>query len=862
MGAIYNKSFGIPLFVSLALLVSACSGGGGGGSSGGGSTPAEPLVYSGNTNAAVITTDNAKALVSNILGSSDATNLVAAGVVVQPQSTTQGTDWAQLGRRLNGTLRGALNSVTTDLGSRPQSIVGTSVNQTLNCDISGTVTATGNLDDVTGTGTLNLTFNSCNDFDGWLNGDATYKIDAYDPTYDYDTDVTMSFTLLQGKGTDYDVSLTGSLRSLANISMNREQVSGGFVARDNNSGEFAKIENLLEITDYDYILNPSSYSTTIVSERVYDATAGYVDVATVTPWFFATLTQGFPSSGGALVLTGANNARISVTPLSGMLADVELDLDANGVYELASTIPWTVLVGPPPTTNTAPTANAGVNQTVPKGTQVTLDGSGSSDPEYDFLTYQWMLVQKPGGSLAQLSGAGGVHPAFTADLPGSYVANLVVSDGKSSSAVSTVTIAATNATPVANVGPVQYLFLGAQAMLDGSNSSDANGDALTYSWSFTLKPQGSAVTLSDSGIADPVFTPDLTGTYQISLTVNDGTVDSQPSSVTVYVVTVPTVVAKWHVPDDFSTIQAAIDAAASSGDIIAVRSGTYPENLRFGGKAVTLQSTDGPTKTIIEGQNDTAVKIGPGGAIIGFTIRKGTAYFGAGMAVTGTGTLIKQNIFETNTQYYGGYGAAIGGNGASPVIDSNIFRNNSCEDDNQWTAGVISFINSSSPAIINNIIENNPCRAINMSIVSGATPEVMNNTIVSNQSGIFVDRRSDVSQQIYSNNLIVSNDIGLEIVFGQETWNPAWQNNLVFGNGTNYSGTTDKTGTSGNISADPMFVDQAGGVYYLQAGSPAIDQGANTGAPTADFIGKSRPLDGNGDSNAITDIGAFEYQTP
>jgi hypothetical protein len=88
---------------------------------------------------------------------------------------------------------------------------------------------------------------------------------------------------------------------------------------------------------------------------------------------------------------------ISVTPASSTLVKLELDLDANGAYELASTMPWTFLVGAPPTTNTAPIANAGVNQKISQSTIITLDGSGSSDPDYDFLTYQWALVQKPNG---------------------------------------------------------------------------------------------------------------------------------------------------------------------------------------------------------------------------------------------------------------------------------------------------------------------------------------------------------------------------------------------------------------------------------------------------------------------------------
>jgi len=434
--------------------------------------------------------------------------------------------------------------------------------------------------------------------------------------------------------------------------------------------------------------------------------------------------------------------------------------------------------------------------------------------------------------------------------------NLVVKDGKLSSAASTVTITAYNIVPAAVAGPTQYVFVGPQVTLDGSNSSDGNGDPLTYSWSFILKPQSSAATLSNPNTASPFFTPDVTGAYRLSLTVNDGTANSQTSTVTVYVATAPASAAQWRVPADFPTIQAAIDAASPS-NILSVAPGTYVGNLRFNGKAVTLQSTAGPSRTIIEGSNDTTVDIGPDGAIIGFTIRKGVASFGAGMAINGTGTLIKQNIFESNAQGGGGYGAAIGGNSASPTIDSNIFYNNTC--DNQFLSGVISFVNSSSPVIINNVIENNPCRAINMTLPEGNTPQVTNNTIVSNQGGIHVDCRVSTAQHIYRNNLIVGNDIGLEIIFGTETDNPTWQNNLVFGNGVNYSGTTDKTNVSGNISSDPMFVDQTGDFYFLMAGSPAIDHGTNTGAPTFDFIGRSRPIDGNGDGSAVTDIGAFEY---
>lgn len=92
--------------------------------------------------------------------------------------------------------------------------------------------------------------------------------------------------------------------------------------------------------------------------------------------------------------------------------------------------------------NNAPVANAGPAQTVEIDDLVTLDGSGSYDPNGDSVTYAWTLTSKPEGSTATLTGATTVAPTFTADLAGAYVASLVVSDGVVNSSPSTVTITA------------------------------------------------------------------------------------------------------------------------------------------------------------------------------------------------------------------------------------------------------------------------------------------------------------------------------------------------------------------------------------------------------------------------------------
>ena len=132
-----------------------------------------------------------------------------------------------------------------------------------------------------------------------------------------------------------------------------------------------------------------------------------------------------------------------------------------------------------------------------------------------------------------LPSATAVKPTFTADLSGTYIVNLVVSDGTANSAAATVTITAAvgNAAPIANAGMAQSVVVGAVVTLDGSASTDANGDSLTYNWAFTSKPSGSGATLSSATAVKPTFTADVTGTYVISLVVNDGKVNSDASSV-------------------------------------------------------------------------------------------------------------------------------------------------------------------------------------------------------------------------------------------------------------------------------------------------------------------------------------------
>ena len=92
---------------------------------------------------------------------------------------------------------------------------------------------------------------------------------------------------------------------------------------------------------------------------------------------------------------------------------------------------------------------------------------------------------------------------------------------------------------MANAGPDQGgKALGSTVTLNGSASSDANGDPLTYLWSLTAKPAGSAAVLSSLTSVYPTFTVDFPGTYVAQLIVNDGTLNSAPNTVFISTVNV------------------------------------------------------------------------------------------------------------------------------------------------------------------------------------------------------------------------------------------------------------------------------------------------------------------------------------
>lgn len=183
--------------------------------------------------------------------------------------------------------------------------------------------------------------------------------------------------------------------------------------------------------------------------------------------------------------------------------------------------------------NTSPLVNTTINANAAVGVQMSLSAT-ATDPDGDPLQYSWSITSTPAGSAATLNNAGQAVSTFTPDVEGSYAVQLVVDDG-TNAVTNTATIQAVlgNVAPTASIANVPVAALYSTVQLNGTASTDPNNDSLSYRWTFLSRPTGSAAVFNNANIAQPSFTADFGGDYQVQLIVNDGEFDSTPSTATV-----------------------------------------------------------------------------------------------------------------------------------------------------------------------------------------------------------------------------------------------------------------------------------------------------------------------------------------
>lgn len=182
-------------------------------------------------------------------------------------------------------------------------------------------------------------------------------------------------------------------------------------------------------------------------------------------------------------------------------------------------------------TNLAPVANAGLGQNIFTGDSVTLDGSVSSDPDGDALTYDWAQT---GGMTVTLSNSATISPTFLAMTSGSLTFTLTVTDIFGLSDNDSLVISVRdNQSPQGDAGQEKVVVRDDLVQLDGSRSRDPDGHSLTYDW---VQTGGPDVTLSNRAVVSPTFVAIDSGLLTFTLTVSDSRGLSSHDTVSVRVI--------------------------------------------------------------------------------------------------------------------------------------------------------------------------------------------------------------------------------------------------------------------------------------------------------------------------------------
>lgn len=177
-----------------------------------------------------------------------------------------------------------------------------------------------------------------------------------------------------------------------------------------------------------------------------------------------------------------------------------------------------------------PVADAGETVEAEPGTEVQLDGSGSTGAGAGPLSFSWVQVA---GEPVELDDPSSATPRFTApDTPGPLGFELSVAQGGLRSAAVGVGVEV-DTRPVSDAGPALRADASAQVTLDGSGSSVADGRTPLAAWT---QVSGPAVTLDDPRSATPTFTaPATAATLVFELVVDDGTLHGLADRTTVLV---------------------------------------------------------------------------------------------------------------------------------------------------------------------------------------------------------------------------------------------------------------------------------------------------------------------------------------
>ena len=192
--------------------------------------------------------------------------------------------------------------------------------------------------------------------------------------------------------------------------------------------------------------------------------------------------------------------------------------------------------------NQAPKADAGDNQKAEVNTEVKLDAADSSDQDGEIVSYKWEQTDGPEVDLKDSDKQVAVFDVPESAADSNLVFKLTVTDDKADTAEDDVTVEVAeikNVPPKADAGDNQKAEVNTEVKLDAADSSDQDGEIVSYKWEQTDGPE---VDLKDSDKQVAVFdVPESAADSNLvfKLTVTDDKADTAEDDVTIEVEQIP-----------------------------------------------------------------------------------------------------------------------------------------------------------------------------------------------------------------------------------------------------------------------------------------------------------------------------------
>jgi hypothetical protein len=231
-------------------------------------------------------------------------------------------------------------------------------------------------------------------------------------------------------------------------------------------------------------------------------------------------------SGGGGIITSPNTANTSITGLITGIYKFELRV-ADNMGALAKDTMQVAVFAP----NMAPTANAGLNQSMTLPTNATTLNGSANDIDGTITAYKWTRVSGP--TIYTITNSTVAVTAITGLVAGIYLFELQVTDNSGAVGKATVqiTVNAVNIPPVANAGADQSVTLPTSTITLSGSGTDVDGTITAYAWKQLSGPVDKLTSLNT---ATSVLNNLIEGVYSFELTVTDnrGAIDKDSVTVT------------------------------------------------------------------------------------------------------------------------------------------------------------------------------------------------------------------------------------------------------------------------------------------------------------------------------------------